>query len=115
MSENEVNSLIQKYHLNEFKRKKSNIKNMTISNEELVKIINAYNLKMQNMINDNPNNIENNDILKELFYINISLYRLAKYREIKVDNISFMKALATSLNYDISNTILEENDLTKVR
>ena len=117
-----LHSLTQEYILSPEIEKNKIIKklNPLMDNDELVKIIEKNNADMQTMINDNSdilignsNVLSDNKVFLDLFYENIVLYCLANYRKTSVGGISFMRAVATIIGYNIEKTVLDENKLTK--
>ena len=86
-----------------------------LSDQELISIIEENNEIMQRVINEDPVNISNNDYIKKVFDKNLNYYNMANTRKLKVPDLSFMRALASVINYPIENTILDKNNLTKRR
>ena len=111
-----LNSLIKKYRTKEFQTINLDIKylDQLITNEDLVLIIEKNNTDMQIIINS-ATEIENNENIKELFYANLNFYRLARFRKLNIPGISFMKAMATAINFPSDNNILNQKKLTKKR
>ena len=111
-----LNLLIQKYRTEEFQKINLDIEylDQLITNEDLAMIIEKNNNDMQRIINSSTD-IEDNKEIKGLFYANLNFYRLARFRKLNIPGLSFMKAMATAINFPQDENILDQKKLTKKR
>lgn len=88
-----------------------------LHDDELIDIIKKNNEEMEQIINENPECINDRklkDIIDELFLENVDYCLEAFRRKLKVPNMSFMMAVATLLGYSNEDILSKRrNKLTK--